>query len=97
MNCYVYIVQCADGSYYTGITSDIYRRLYQHNNRIKSCLQKSKIPVKLAYIEKFYTRIEAARKEKEIKGWSRLKKFKLIEKSTLVSTKLTSSDSEKRV
>jgi len=78
MPCYFYIVKCADLSYYTGITSNIKQRLYEHNNRIKSCLQKSKVPVQLVYYQIYSTKIEAAKNEKIIKGWSRVKKEKLI-------------------
>ena len=78
MNIFVYILECKDNSFYVGITSNIERRIIEHNARIKSCLQKSKVPVKLKYIEKFNTREEAAKREKEIKGWRREKKIKLI-------------------
>jgi len=75
---YLYIIECNDKSFYTGITSNLERRIGQHNLRIKSCLQKSKVPVKLVFFEKYNTRIEAAKREKEIKGWNRNKKIKLI-------------------
>ena len=78
MNCFVYIIKCKDNSYYTGITWSIAKRIEEHNSRIKSCLQKSKVPVKLVYSEEFLTREEAAKREKEIKGWSRKKKEVLI-------------------
>ena len=78
--CYVYILECADSSYYTGITSNVKRRLFEHNNRIKSCLQKSKVPVKLRHVERYNSRIEAAEREKEIKGWNSLKKEVLLKK-----------------
>ena len=78
MICFVYILECFDGSFYTGITSDLNRRLKEHNLRIKSPLQISKIPVKLMYWEEYKSRQEAAKREKEIKGWRREKKIKLI-------------------
>jgi putative endonuclease len=80
MDCFVYIIKCKDDSYYTGITWNIEKRIGKHNSRNKSCLQKSKVPVKLVYLEKFATRIEAAKREREIKGWSRKKKEVLINK-----------------
>ncbi len=83
MNCFVYILKCKDKSFYTGITWNIKKRIREHNLRIKSCLQKSKVPVKLVYWEKFKNRIEAARKEKQIKGWSRKRKIELIKNSLL--------------
>ncbi len=75
---YIYIIKCKDGSFYTGITWNLEKRLNEHNLRTKTCLQKSKIPVKLVYWEKFSTIKEAAKREKEIKGWRREKKEKLI-------------------
>lgn len=78
MKCFLYIVQCRDRSYYTGITSNLERRLYEHNNRIRSSLQKAKVPVMLKYWEVFDNRQEAAKRERIIKGWRREKKEILI-------------------
>ncbi|RJQ37010.1 GIY-YIG nuclease family protein [Candidatus Microgenomates bacterium] len=75
---FVYIVKCVDGVYYTGITWNLRKRIKEHNSGIKTPLQKNRLPVKLVYWEKFETRIEAARREKEIKGWRREKKEILI-------------------
>lgn len=83
MNCFVYILECKDKSFYTGISINPLIRLEQHNLRVKSCLQKSKIPVKLVYLEKKNNRIEAAKREKEIKGWRRDKKQNLINNETI--------------
>ena len=79
MTCFVYIIICKDGSLYTGITWNLKKRVREHNLRIKTCLQNSKVPVRLVYWEKFKTRGEAAKREKEIKGWKRIKKQKLID------------------
>lgn len=65
-------------SFYTGITWNLKKRINEHNTRVKTSLQLNKIPVKLSYWEKFTTRQEAAKREKEIKGWGHLKKEKLI-------------------
>ncbi len=78
MACFVYILECADGMYYTGITWNLEKRIKEHNLKIKTPLQSSRLPVKLVYWEMFNSRIEAARREKEIKGWTRVKKEKLI-------------------
>jgi putative endonuclease len=75
---FVYILLCADKSFYTGITWNLGVRIFQHNNHIKSALQNSKIPVILVYWERFDNRIKAAEREKEIKGWRREKKISLI-------------------
>ena len=78
MSHFVYILRCNDDSYYTGITWNLQKRIKEHNNRVKSPLQISKVPVKLVYWEKLIDIHHAARREKEIKGWSRVKKEKLI-------------------
>jgi len=75
---FVYIVRCNNGFYYTGITSNLKRRITQHNLGIKTSIQNSRRPVKLVYREKYNSRMEAAKREKEIKGWTRKKKEKLI-------------------
>ena len=72
---YVYILQCADGSYYTGMTNDIERRLYEHQEGlIEGCFTHNKRPVKLLHGEQFAGVVEAISREKQIKGWSRQKK-----------------------
>lgn len=78
MSWFVYILECKDKSFYTGITWNLKRRIAEHNARTKSSLQLSKVPVKLVYWEKLDDRYLAARKEKVIKGFSRFKKQKLI-------------------
>jgi putative endonuclease len=78
MKCFTYILLCNDGSYYTGITWNLNKRVNEHNLRVKTPLQRSKLPVKLVYWEEFQDRIAAAKREKEIKGWRREKKELLI-------------------
>jgi len=76
---YMYILECGDGSYYTGSTIDIERRLWEHNNMLGANYTKKKQPVKLVYYE-YYPRIdEAFYREKQVQGWSRAKKKALIE------------------
>ena len=75
---FLYIIKCKDNSYYTGITSSIERRILEHNSGIRTSIQKNKRPVELIYLEKYDSRIDAAKREKEIKGWRREKKEKLI-------------------
>lgn len=74
---YVYILECCDKSYYTGITWDIEKRLIEHNQAL-SISTKWRLPVKLVYQEECNNKLEAAKREREIKGWSRIKKLKLI-------------------
>ncbi len=75
---FVYIVKCKDNSLYTGITTNIKRRIEQHNNKIGAKSLRSKIPVFLVHSEKFVNQIEAAKREREIKGWNKNKKLKFI-------------------
>jgi putative endonuclease len=75
----MYIVRCADGSLYTGITKDLKRRIEEHNsnNVLGAKSLRYRRPVVLAYYELFATQSEAAKREKSIKRWTR--KYKLIE------------------
>jgi len=75
---FVYILKCADKSYYTGITWNLKKRIAKHNAGIKTSLSKSKLPTSLVFWQKFETKKEAAKREKEIKGWRREKKEVLI-------------------
>ena len=73
---------------YMGITSNLKKRLDEHSNGL-SKLTKNRLPITLQYSEKHDTRIAAAKKEKEIKGWSRKKKDLLIERSKPNEEKFT--------
>ena len=76
---YVYILLCADGSYYTGITNNMDKRLEEHNQGyITTCYTFPRRPLVLKYHEHFHDVNEAIRKEKQIKGWTRKKKEALI-------------------
>jgi putative endonuclease len=78
---YVYILECADGTFYTGSTIDLDKRIEQHQNGRGANHTKKRLPVTLIYFEKF-TRIgEAFSREKQIQGWSRKKKIALIEEN----------------
>ena len=77
---WVYIVECADGTYYTGITTDVERRLNEHNYSFKSAkYTRSRRPVRLVYSEEVLNRSEASKRECKIKKLSRQKKTKMIE------------------
>lgn len=79
---YVYLLRCRDGSYYTGVTNDINRRLSEHNSGVDpACYTYSRRPVSLAFCEEFANPNDAIAAEKQIKGWSRKKKEALIEKN----------------
>ena len=75
----VYILRCADGSLYTGITNDLSRRLEQHNAGTASRYTRSRLPVTLVYHEEATTKGEALKRELVIKSLSRKAKEALIQ------------------
>lgn len=76
---YVYILGCIDGSYYTGVTNDLTRRILEHNEgRNLNCYTFSRRPVTLRYYCRFMDPRQAIGFEKQVKGWSRKKKQALI-------------------
>lgn len=75
---YMYILFCADGSYYTGSTRNLELRLLQHQTGVGANHTKGRLPVTLVYFEEF-DRIDAAfYREKQVQGWNRKKKEALI-------------------
>ncbi|HEX5743665.1 MAG TPA: GIY-YIG nuclease family protein, partial [Flavobacteriaceae bacterium] len=76
---YMYILECSDGSYYTGSTKDLNLRLEQHQNGFGALHTAKKLPVKLVYYEEFQRIDEAFYREKQVQGWSRKKKKALLE------------------
>lgn len=78
MRGYMYILECADGSYYTGSTTDLERRLAQHQAGEGANHTKKRLPVKLVYFEEFQRIAEAFYREKQVQGWCRKKKEALI-------------------
>ena len=77
---YVYLVQCEDGSFYTGTTNDLARRFNEHKGRIGGHYTKSHRVEKILHTEQFPTRSAAMKREAQIKGWRREKKLALINK-----------------
>jgi len=75
---YMYILECADGSFYTGSTKDLRLRLRQHNAQEGALHTAARLPVKLIYYETFTRIDEAFDREKQVQGWSRAKKIALI-------------------
>lgn len=78
---HVYILQCNDGSLYTGITTDIKRRLTEHKNNKGGHYTSARGARKILYTERRPTRSAALKREAEIKGWRRDKKLVLIKSS----------------
>ena len=75
---FVYILQCSDNSYYTGYTTDVQRRLAEHNKGKGSRITRSKLPVVLIHREAYRTKSKALKREAQIKSWPRIKKEALI-------------------
>src|SRR5699024_5367315 len=76
---WMYILECSDGSYYTGSTNDLERRLAQHQAGKGANHTKKRLPVKLVYYEEFQRVDKAYYREKQVQGWSRKKKEALIQ------------------
>jgi len=79
MKGFMYILRCADDSYYTGSTKDLERRFAQHEAGEGANHTKKRLPVKLVYYEEFQRIDDAFYREKQVQGWSRKKKEALIE------------------
>ncbi len=75
---YTYIVECADGSLYTGWTNDVEKRLATHNAGKGAKYTRPRLPVKLVYVEQHPTKEMAQHREYEIKQLSRREKIALI-------------------
>lgn len=77
---YIYMVECADGSLYTGWTTDPERRVTEHNTGKGALYTRWRTPVELRYLEEAPNRSAAQRRENAIKKLPRLKKLLLVEK-----------------
>jgi putative endonuclease len=75
---HMYILECADGSYYTGSTIDLERRLWQHQNGLGANHTALRLPVILVYCEWFDRVSDAFYREKQVQRWTRRKKEALI-------------------
>ncbi len=75
---YTYIVECSDGTLYTGWTNNLEKRLEAHNTGKGAKYTKTRRPVKLVYQEQFETKEEAMSREYHIKQLSRKEKMKLM-------------------
>jgi len=74
----VYILKCADGSLYTGVTNNLKKRVLAHQEGKGAKYTKGRLPLKVIYHEKLPNRSEALKREIVIKGLDRLEKLKLI-------------------
>lgn len=78
MKNYTYILECSDGTYYTGWTNDIEKRLISHNAGKGGKYTRVRRPVKLVYLETWDTKHEAMSREAKIKQLTRKEKERLI-------------------
>lgn len=84
---YVYIVKCSDGTYYTGYTNDLEKRLFAHNAGKGAKYTKNRIPVEVVYFEEYEDKSEAMKREYAIKQLTRGQKEKLIKSKKAFSKK----------
>ena len=94
---FTYILECADGSFYTGSTKNLEKRLSEHNNSLGANYTKKRLPVELVYYEEYSRIDEAFYREKQIQGWSRRKKLALINGKPELLPKLAKKVFRKKV
>ena len=75
---WMYILECADGSYYVGSTNDLVRRVNEHDQGRGARYTANRRPVRLVYAAEFTSLADAYAKEKQVQGWSRAKREALI-------------------
>ena len=75
---FVYILKCSDDSFYTGVTNDVERRLYEHNTSTVRSYTINRKPLELVWASHAMDMQDAIVLEKQIKGWRREKKIALI-------------------
>jgi putative endonuclease len=75
---YMYILECSDGTYYTGSTKYLDLRIEQHQSGEGAIYTSKRLPIKLIYYEEYDRIDDAFYREKQVQGWSRKKKDALI-------------------
>jgi len=78
---FLYLLRCRDGSLYTGVTTDVPRRLRQHGDGKASAYTRSRRPVRLLYQEPHPDRSSALKREAQVKRWPPAAKQKLAQRS----------------
>ena len=76
---HVYVLECSDGSLYTGYTTDVERRVAEHDAGEGAKYTRGRTPVELVHVERFETRSAAMRREREVKALSRAEKERLVD------------------
>jgi len=96
MKGYMYILECENGTYYTGSTIDIEMRVKQHQMGNGANYTRKHLPVKLVYCHEFDNIEQAYKREKQVQGWSRAKKEALINGEHFLLPDLSQSFTEKK-
>ena len=91
---YMYILECADKSYYVGSTNNLEQRIAQHQNGEGANYTRKYLPVKLVYFEEHQRIDDAYYREKQVQGWSRNKKKALINNNPDCLKKLSECQNE---
>ena len=90
---YLYILECADETLYTGITTDLERRLHEHNATLRGAkYTRGRRPVRLVYYKRFKTRSLASKTEAKIKGLTRAEKLELIAMTTIKGSRVAKTE-----
>ncbi len=77
---FLYILECSDGSFYTGISNDLNKRLKEHNSGKGSKYTRARLPVEFIYTEELKDKSQALKREAEVKQLSRIQKKQLVGK-----------------
>ena len=91
---FTYILECIDGTYYTGSTKDLVRRLSEHQEGLGANYTRKRLPIKLVYYEKFDRIDTAFEREKQIQNWGHKKKKSLIESNYTLLKELSECQNE---
>ncbi|HWU23536.1 MAG TPA: GIY-YIG nuclease family protein [Nocardioides sp.] len=78
MDAYCSMLECSDGSYYVGSTTNLEKRVGQHQAGLGSAYTRRRLPVRLVWCEQFSRADDAFRREKQVQNWSRAKREALI-------------------
>jgi len=92
----MYILECADGSYYVGSTKDLEQRVLRHQEGQGAEYTSKRLPVRLVYSEEFERVSEAYTREKQVQNWSRAKREALIHRKLDLLPVLAKKDFSKR-
>ena len=96
MSFWIYLLRCADGSFYAGHTDDLDKRIGEHATGSCGGYTATRLPVELVWSQDCSTRIEALNFERQIKGWSRAKKEALIRGDWDEISRLAKTRSDKK-